>query len=69
MDEGTIKTKMGWCSNFVDGSESGQKQSIKLLQNMVYNITQQPPPHSHALSVNTVHLLWEGRGLGGSEKR
>jgi hypothetical protein len=25
-----------WCSNFV-GSESGQKQSVKLLQNVVYN--------------------------------
>jgi hypothetical protein len=29
-----------WCSNFV-GSESGQKQSVKLLQNMVYNTTQE----------------------------
>ncbi len=26
---------LGWCSNFV-ASESGQKQSVKLLQNMVY---------------------------------
>jgi hypothetical protein len=32
-----------WCSNFV-GFESGQKQSVKLLQNMVYNTTQHPPP-------------------------
>ncbi len=46
-------------------SESGQKQSVKLLQNMVYNITQlsPPPPHSHTLSVYTVLLLWEG-GMG-----
>jgi hypothetical protein len=27
---------MGWRRNFV-GSEAGQKQSVKLLQNMVYN--------------------------------
>ncbi len=46
------------------GSEPGQKQSVKLLQNMVYNTTQHPhpPPHSDTLSVNTVHLLWEGGG-------
>jgi hypothetical protein len=53
MDEGTKETSipkcclywcfcLGWCSNFV-GSESGQKQSVKLLQNMVYNTTQHPP--------------------------
>ncbi len=53
MDEGTIKTPipkcrlywslcLGWCSNFVV-SDSGQKQSVKLLQNMVYNTTQHPP--------------------------
>jgi hypothetical protein len=34
---------LGWCSNFV-GSESGQKQSVKLLQNMVYSTIQHPPP-------------------------
>jgi hypothetical protein len=28
---------------------------------MVYNTIQPPPhPHSHTLSVNTVHLVWEG---------
>jgi hypothetical protein len=54
MDEETIKTAipkcrlywcfcLGWCSNFV-GSESGQKQSVKLLHNMVCNTTQHPPP-------------------------
>ncbi len=82
VDEGTIKTPMpkcrlywcfclGWCSNFV-GSESGQKQSVKLLHNMVYNTTQHPPtPHptvSHTLSVYTVRLLWEG-GRGGGGQR
>jgi hypothetical protein len=70
MDEATIKTPipkcrlywcfcLGWCSNFVD-SESGQKQSVKLLQNMVYNTTQHPPQPS----VYTVCLLWEGGGMG-----
>jgi hypothetical protein len=34
---------LGWFSNFV-GSESGQKQSVKLLPNMVYNTAQHPPP-------------------------
>jgi hypothetical protein len=58
---------LGWCSNFV-GSESGQTQSVKHLQNMVYNTTQHhptlTPPHSHTLSVYTVCLLWKGAGVG-----
>jgi hypothetical protein len=49
MDEGTLKDTnskcrlywsffcLGCCSNFV-GSESDQKQSVKLLQNMVWSI-------------------------------
>jgi hypothetical protein len=59
---------LGWCSNFV-GSESGQKQSIKLLQIMVSNTTQHPPqpPPSHTLSVYTVLWLWEGGGVGVGE--
>jgi hypothetical protein len=76
MDEGTIKTQipkcrlywcfcLGWCSNFV-GSEYGQKQSVKLLQNMVYNTTKHPPPPPppprHTLSVYTL-------GRGGGEVR
>ena len=56
---------LGRCSNFA-GSESGQKQSVKLLQNMVYSTNQlppsPPPPQSHKLSVYTVHLVWEGGG-------
>ncbi len=46
---------LGWCGNFI-GSESGQKQSFKLLQNMVSNTTHHPPspPPSHTLSVYTV---------------
>jgi hypothetical protein len=76
MDERTIMTPIpkcrlywcfcsGWCSNFV-GSESGQKQSVKLLKNMVYNTTQHSPisPQPH-----TVCLLWkEGRGRGGQRE-
>jgi hypothetical protein len=59
---------LGWCGNFV-GSESGQKLSVKLLQNMVYNTTQHPPPpHRHTLFVNTVRLLWEGGGGGGGQR-
>jgi hypothetical protein len=45
---------------FVWGGESGQKQSVKLLQNMVHSTFQ----HSHTLSVYSVH--WEGgEGEGG----
>jgi hypothetical protein len=35
---------LGWKSKLV-GSESDQKQSGKLLQSMVSNTTQHPPPH------------------------
>ncbi len=70
MDKGTIKTPipkcrlywcfcLGWCSNFV-GSESGQKQSVKRLQNMVDNTTQQPsipPTFSLTLSVLCIHTV------------
>jgi hypothetical protein len=55
---------LGWCSNFV-GSESGQKQSVKLLQNMVYRCTAQfniPPPQSHTLSVYSTFSLGKGGG-------
>jgi hypothetical protein len=45
------------------GSESGPKQSVKLLQNMVYNTTQYPPP-PHSPAVHNVYLLWEGGGGG-----
>ncbi len=44
---------LGWWSNFV-GSESGQKQSVKLLQNVVYSTIQHPPPpQPHTLSAYT----------------
>ncbi len=54
------------------GSESGQKQSVKLLQNMVHNTIQPPPPpppQEHTLSVYTIHLVWEGGEGGSSERR
>jgi hypothetical protein len=61
----------GWCSNFV-GSEAGQKQSVKLLQNMVYNTTQHPPPlplpHSRTLSVYTLPYIYRGKGGGGGQR-
>jgi hypothetical protein len=37
------------------GSESAQKQNVKLQQNMVYSTI-----HTHTLSVYTVHFVWEG---------
>jgi hypothetical protein len=40
------------CSNFV-GSESGQKQSVKLLQNMVYNTTHHPHTTPNKTLLNT----------------
>jgi hypothetical protein len=48
---------LGWCSNFVD-SESGQKQSVKLLQNMVYNTTQHPCTHPTPLQPHTVCIVY-----------
>jgi hypothetical protein len=47
-----------------EGSESDQKQNVKLLQNMVYNTTQHPPPHSHILYV-LVYILYVYFGKGG----
>jgi hypothetical protein len=51
---------LGWCSNSV-GSESRQKQSIKLLQIMVSNTTQHPHllPATHCL-----YILYFGFGKG-----
>jgi hypothetical protein len=61
-----------WSGLWLVGSESGQKQSVKLL--LQYGLqhnstpTTTPPPHSHTLSVYTVRLLWEG-GEGQREDR
>ncbi len=56
---------LGWCRNFV--GESGQKQSVKLLQNMVnstpqFNIPQSPPP-----PVTHTVCLYSTFSLGGGE--
>ncbi len=78
MDEGTLQTPIPkyrlywsflcgrWCSNLV-GSESGQKQSVKLLQTMFYNTTQHlpPPPHNHTC----LFILYVYFGRGGGEVR
>ncbi len=54
----------GGGSNFV-GSESGQKQSVKLLQNMVYNTIQHPPPlYSDILSTYSILYVYFARGGG-----
>ncbi len=61
-----------WFSNFV-GSESGQKQSVKLLQNMVSNTTQHLPspyplPSTHCLYTRLLSFYFGGgggRGGGG----
>ncbi len=56
---------LGWCSNFV-GSESSQKKSVKLLQNMVSNTTQPPTPSQP----HTVFNFGKGgRGGGGVKVR
>ncbi len=56
----------GWWSNFV-ASESGQKQSVKLLQNMVHNTVQHPhpptPPQPHTVCIYCTFSL--GRGERG----
>ncbi len=60
---------LGWSSNFV-GSESDQIQSSKVLQTMVSNTTQHPPPPtSHTLSVYIYCTLTVGRGGGGEPER
>jgi hypothetical protein len=79
MDEGTLKTPtplcrfhwsfcLGWWSNLV-GSSSGQKQSVKFLQNMVYTAqftSHLPPPQTHTVCINSTFSL--GRGGGGQRE-
>jgi hypothetical protein len=54
---------LGWSSNFL-GSESGQIQSVKLLQNMVSNRTP-PPPLTYWILYTYSHR--EGRSGGKDE--
>jgi hypothetical protein len=74
----TIKTPIPKCRlywSYLDGdgvaillgSESGQKQIVKLLQNMAYNTTQHPPPYPTPLQQYTV--FGKGGGRGWSERR
>ncbi len=80
-DEGTLKTPipscrlhwsfcLGWWSNFV-GSESGQKQSVNLLQNMVHSTFQHPPSPPPTVTHCLYTVLYIGKGGGGrrSERR
>jgi hypothetical protein len=53
----------GWSSNFV-GSESGQIQSIKLLQKIVSNRTPYPPPLKHCILINST-VIHPKKGVGG----
>jgi hypothetical protein len=57
---------LGCSSNFVV-SESGQMQSVKLLQNMVYHRTQHhPPPHPFQATYCLYILYFDTvKGVGG----
>jgi hypothetical protein len=59
---------LGWCSNFV-GSESGKKLSVELLQNVVYNTAQHPPPPSATLCLYVLYVYFGKRGRGGGSQR
>jgi hypothetical protein len=50
------------------GFASGQKQSVKFMQNMVYTeqFTPPPPPHTHTVCINSTFSL--GRGGGGQRE-
>ncbi len=56
---------LGWSSNFV-GSKSGQKQSVKLLQNLVSTGYKPPPPLP---ATHCLYILYfdTGKGEGGRE--
>ncbi len=58
---------LGWSRDFLD-VESGQIQNVKLLQNMISNRTQRPPPPpSHTLPVQYVLDFDFGKGGGVGE--
>jgi hypothetical protein len=54
---------------FFVGSKSGQKQSVKLQQNMVYSTIQHPPPPPHRYTVCIYCTFSVGRGGGQKEGR
>jgi hypothetical protein len=51
-----------WCSNFV-GSESGQKQSVKLLQNMVWSILKKRRHLGFGVFIFDSSIIGESRRL------
>ncbi len=53
-----------WYSNFV-GSESGQQEIVKLIQNMVSNTTQHSPTPSQPHTICIYCTLTLGKGGGG----
>ncbi len=67
LPEAVTPPGLGWSSNSV-GSESGQIQSAKLLQNIVYNRTQHPYPLP---ATYCLYILYfdSGKGDGGSRTR
>ncbi len=52
--------------NFM-GAESGQKQSVKILQNMVYNTTQHTPPPTASHCLYKLYVYFGERGGGQRE--
>jgi hypothetical protein len=52
---------LGWWSNLV-GPESGQKQSVKFLQNMVNSTIHPPPPQTHIVCIYCTFSLERGGG-------
>jgi hypothetical protein len=63
-----MSSLLGWCSIFVV-SEYGQKQSTKLLQNMVYDTTQHPQPLPTATHCLHILFVYFGKGGGVGEVR
>ncbi len=62
---GRHQSTMPWSSSFV-GSESCQKHGVKLLQNMVSNGAQQPPPPLKA--TRCLYILYFETGKGGGDR-
>ncbi len=59
----------GVVDQFGIGSESGQKQSVKLLQNMVHSTIQHPTPPPTDTHFLYMQYIQFGKGGGRSEKR